>query len=248
MGSSHWCARQQACVSVSVPFFHTLFSRSSDESEVHAIKSNAMFVATVSDTKWKTNCLCFSPFISIQHVESNVCCFRIFVSVFIVLSLPLSVGVVKINGHLSPPCSLSLNKTMSYRWQILGIRRGLFQEEKDAAMAYDRALVRLRGQTAATNFQLSDYQLELADYQSMQIRIQQNDPRWAQIASSPSEFDKWVKYGSQQHPWVSVTPEEAAVISQNLEMAQAGLDFAGNPEGQGNYQIHDDSFLIDVGS
>jgi hypothetical protein len=34
--------------------------------------------------------------------------------------------------------------------------------------AYDRALVRLRGTAAATNFALSDYRSDLADYHKMQ--------------------------------------------------------------------------------
>ena len=34
--------------------------------------------------------------------------------------------------------------------------------------AYDRALVRLRGIAAATNFALSDYRSDLADYHKMQ--------------------------------------------------------------------------------
>jgi hypothetical protein len=34
--------------------------------------------------------------------------------------------------------------------------------------AYDRSLVRLRGTGAATNFALSDYRTDLADYHRMQ--------------------------------------------------------------------------------
>ena len=45
---------------------------------------------------------------------------------------------------------------------------GLFNEEKEAAQAYDRALVRLRGTAAATNFALSDYRSDLAEYHKMQ--------------------------------------------------------------------------------
>ena len=36
------------------------------------------------------------------------------------------------------------------------------------AQAYDRSLVRLRGTAAATNFALSDYRSDLADYHKMQ--------------------------------------------------------------------------------
>lgn len=45
---------------------------------------------------------------------------------------------------------------------------GLYSDEKDAAKMYDTALVRLKGRTAATNFALSDYASEMADYHRMQ--------------------------------------------------------------------------------
>lgn len=45
---------------------------------------------------------------------------------------------------------------------------GLFEAEREAAKAYDRALVRLRGSHAATNFALSEYRRELAEYHQMQ--------------------------------------------------------------------------------
>ena len=51
---------------------------------------------------------------------------------------------------------------------------GLFNLEKEAAQAYDRALVRLRGTAAATNFALSDYRSDLAEYHKMQ----QVPPLW----------------------------------------------------------------------
>lgn len=45
---------------------------------------------------------------------------------------------------------------------------GLWEGEQDAASAYDRALVRLRGTAAATNFGLAEYRLELAEYHQIQ--------------------------------------------------------------------------------
>jgi AP2-like factor (euAP2 lineage) len=45
---------------------------------------------------------------------------------------------------------------------------GLFEEEREAAIAYDRALVRLRGSAAATNFILAEYRRELAEFTRMQ--------------------------------------------------------------------------------
>lgn len=50
-------------------------------------------------------------------------------------------------------------------------------QEADAARAYDRALVRLRGRGAATNFALSDYRTEMADYHQMQSRTLKADER-----------------------------------------------------------------------
>ncbi|QDZ21216.1 AP2-like ethylene-responsive transcription factor [Chloropicon primus] len=41
---------------------------------------------------------------------------------------------------------------------------GLFNEEQEAARAYDRALVKLRGGQAATNFSLSNYNEQLKEY------------------------------------------------------------------------------------
>ena len=47
---------------------------------------------------------------------------------------------------------------------------GLFNSEIDAAKMYDRALVRLRGASAATNFAVSDYKTDLAaHYQLKQV-------------------------------------------------------------------------------
>ena len=63
----------------------------------------------------------------------------------------------------------------SGRWEarigIPGSRHiylGLFDNEREAARHYDRALVRLRGTAAASNFLLSDYREELAEYHQMQ--------------------------------------------------------------------------------
>lgn len=44
---------------------------------------------------------------------------------------------------------------------------GLFEEGADAAKAYDRALVRLRGAQGATNYGLSDYREQLGEYHHM---------------------------------------------------------------------------------
>ena len=51
---------------------------------------------------------------------------------------------------------------------------GLFNDEKEAASAYDRALVRLRGVNAATNCALSDYGREMMEHQQAQVRMTMN--------------------------------------------------------------------------
>jgi hypothetical protein len=68
-----------------------------------------------------------------------------------------------------------VTKHPSERWEArIGvpgskhIYLGLYGDEKEAAKAYDQALVRLRGRNAATNFALSDYAAEMADYHKMQ--------------------------------------------------------------------------------
>jgi hypothetical protein len=42
---------------------------------------------------------------------------------------------------------------------------GLFTDESEAARAYDRALVRLRGPSAATNFSIGDYGAEMREFE-----------------------------------------------------------------------------------
>ena len=43
---------------------------------------------------------------------------------------------------------------------------GLYNEESAAARAYDRALVRLRGPSAATNYALANYKTELQAFET----------------------------------------------------------------------------------
>jgi hypothetical protein len=63
-------------------------------------------------------------------------------------------------------CNSSSNTPNSDRWEarvgVPGsnhIYLGLWEKEEDAAKAYDRAIVRLRGPSATTNFALSFYRL-----------------------------------------------------------------------------------------
>ena len=46
---------------------------------------------------------------------------------------------------------------------------GLYNEEDAAARAYDRALVRLRGSSAATNYALANYKSELQAFHNDQV-------------------------------------------------------------------------------
>ncbi|BDA41853.1 probable AP2-like ethylene-responsive transcription factor PLT2 at C-terminar half [Coccomyxa sp. Obi] len=73
---------------------------------------------------------------------------------------------------------------------------GLFTGEREAAKAYDRALVRLRGTAAATNFALSDYRADLADYHKMQQRVLQADGAASvNMLENSTEFERWIKVG-----------------------------------------------------
>jgi hypothetical protein len=50
-------------------------------------------------------------------------------------------------------------------------------QEIEAARAYDRALVRLRGRSAATNFAMGDYRTEMSDHHQWQARTLKADER-----------------------------------------------------------------------
>ncbi|CAL5219375.1 g1195 [Coccomyxa viridis] len=73
---------------------------------------------------------------------------------------------------------------------------GLYESEDQAAKAYDRSLVRLRGSNAATNFSISDYRADLADYYKMQQKVLQGDgSSGEELLKSGSEFERWIKLG-----------------------------------------------------
>lgn len=77
---------------------------------------------------------------------------------------------------------------------------GLFSQEKEAAQAYDRALVRLKGKSASTNFALGDYRKELGDFHRMQSRVLRNDSKFQELSNSPAAFEHWIKNGSEAFP------------------------------------------------
>ena len=89
---------------------------------------------------------------------------------------------------------------------------GLYNDEFEAAKWYDRALVRLRGSSAATNFLLSNYQEELSEYHEVQQAIMQRplspcrpcetemfcvvgDTYGLEEPKMSGPFENWVKYG-----------------------------------------------------
>ena len=85
---------------------------------------------------------------------------------------------------------------------------GIHTDEKEAAVCYDRALVRLRGRSAATNFSLTEYKSELSDFHLMQGRILNEDERFLEIHSDPNFFDQWIRMGIAAFP--DLEPPRAA--------------------------------------
>eukprot|EP01023_Acetabularia_acetabulum_P001944 TRINITY_DN10766_c0_g1_i3.p1 TRINITY_DN10766_c0_g1~~TRINITY_DN10766_c0_g1_i3.p1 ORF type:complete len:548 (-),score=114.85 TRINITY_DN10766_c0_g1_i3:294-1937(-) len=90
---------------------------------------------------------------------------------------------------------------------------GLYEQEADAAKAYDRSLVRLRGSSAATNFALSDYRTELADYHKMQQLVLMG-PDVEKVLGTGPEFERWIKYGNKGGD------EQIQFLAQNQQQQQ----------------------------
>eukprot|EP00210_Caulerpa_lentillifera_P002776 g2652.t1 len=76
---------------------------------------------------------------------------------------------------------------------------GLYNDEYEAARWYDRALVRLRGPAAATNFLLSNYRQELAEHHEMQQAVLTNDADESSRSNMKlsANFEHWVKFGTR---------------------------------------------------
>ncbi|CAD7703458.1 unnamed protein product [Ostreobium quekettii] len=114
---------------------------------------------------------------------------------------------------------------------------GLYDDEKEAARQYDRALVRLRGTAAASNFALSDYREELAEYHQMQQIVLPLFCYWSKChvcvvrlkavlmgdASAESsmlsgpEFEHWIKFGAKGPADVKPREEDAATMGNPEE-------------------------------
>lgn len=119
---------------------------------------------------------------------------------------------------------------------------GLFADEKEAARAYDRALVRLRGGAAATNFSLAEYRGEMGDYHRMQSKMLSNDPIFAEISSSAALYERWVKQGGDSFPELD-SPDSgqsmhsmrsgSAASGGSIGAAAGGDGLGGTPTGPG---------------
>lgn len=98
---------------------------------------------------------------------------------------------------------------------------GIHTDEKEAAVCYDRALVRLRGRSAATNFLLTEYKSELADFHLIQGRLLNEDQRFLEIHNDPSFFDQWIRLGIAAFPDLE-PPRAASRQQQQQQQLQHG--------------------------
>ncbi|GAB4819072.1 hypothetical protein N2152v2_006118 [Parachlorella kessleri] len=105
---------------------------------------------------------------------------------------------------------------------------GLFQDEREAARAYDRALVRLKGKAASTNFNLSDYRAEMADYHKLQAKSLKSDPTIEDIQRTPVLFERWVKTGCEGFPELASPTIKAEAAPPGDEPAESAMGAASN--------------------
>eukprot|EP01025_Chloroclados_australasicus_P035126 TRINITY_DN35860_c1_g4_i1.p1 TRINITY_DN35860_c1_g4~~TRINITY_DN35860_c1_g4_i1.p1 ORF type:complete len:268 (-),score=44.96 TRINITY_DN35860_c1_g4_i1:312-1064(-) len=99
---------------------------------------------------------------------------------------------------------------------------GLYEDESEAAKAYDRSLVRLRGSSAATNFALSEYRNELAEYHKMQQLVLMG-PDVEKVLGTGPEFEKWIKYGYQEQNQGGGQVNAPSFEQQQQQQQQQGL-------------------------
>ncbi|PNH11103.1 AP2-like ethylene-responsive transcription factor PLT1, partial [Tetrabaena socialis] len=100
---------------------------------------------------------------------------------------------------------------------------GLFGQERQAAAAYDRSLVRLRGAAAATNFPMGEYRRELAEYHAVQQASTARgllllDAHMLPLTRPGPELEKWVKAGFRAFPHLAA---EAAATDPEADMLEA---------------------------
>lgn len=78
---------------------------------------------------------------------------------------------------------------------------GLYSEESAAARAYDRALVRLRGPGAATNYTLANYKSELQAFEM--------DSSTEKLTASITSAAKALQDKEKSDPFVKVESDQA---------------------------------------
>lgn len=79
---------------------------------------------------------------------------------------------------------------------------GLYNEEVEAARVYDKALIRLRGKGAATNFSLVEYKEALMDFHKLQTKVLQGNPYFVHLTEDPKSYEQWLRLGSRAFPKV----------------------------------------------
>lgn len=77
---------------------------------------------------------------------------------------------------------------------------GLYNQEAEAARVYDRALIRLRGKGAATNFSLLEYKDALMDFHKLQTKVLQGNPYFIHVTENSKSYEQWLRLGSKAFP------------------------------------------------
>lgn len=77
---------------------------------------------------------------------------------------------------------------------------GLYNQESEAARVYDRALIRLRGKGAATNFSLLEYKDALMDFHKLQTKVLQGNPYFINVTENAKSYEQWLRLGSKAFP------------------------------------------------
>lgn len=93
---------------------------------------------------------------------------------------------------------------------------GLYSQELEAARVYDRALIRLRGKGAATNFSLLEYKDALMDFHKLQTKVLQGNPYFIHVTENPKSYEQWLRRGSKAFPksmFVSDDPQDDGISS-----------------------------------